>query len=122
MKKLIVEFIGTFFLVFTIGCAVTSGTMIPGLAIGSVLMVMVYAGGHISGAHYNPATTLAIYMRGKMTAGEMIQYWVVQLPGGLLGAVCSYYVMAGNAGAVHHAPAETTTTGIALLAEILGTF
>ena len=54
MNKYLTEFIGTFFLVFTIGCAVLSGSAYAPLAIGAVLMVMVYAGGHISGAHYNP--------------------------------------------------------------------
>jgi len=104
MKKLLVEFIGTFFLVFTIGTAITAKTAIPGLAIGSVLMVMIYAGGHISGAHYNPAVSLAVYLRGKMKGGEMIQYWIVQLVGGLLGAIISYYITGNNPDAIHHAP------------------
>lgn len=72
MKKYIVEFIGTFFLVLTIGFTVLepgAGAMAP-LAIGSALMVMIYAGGHISGAHYNPAVTLAVWMRGRC-AGRM---------------------------------------------------
>ncbi|MCI0408976.1 MAG: aquaporin, partial [Acidobacteria bacterium] len=63
MNKYLVEFIGTFFLVLTIGFAVLepgAGPLAP-LAIGSALMVMVYAGGHISGAHYNPAVTLAVW-------------------------------------------------------------
>jgi aquaporin Z len=82
MKKLVVEFIGTFFLVFTIGSAVASGSGIALFAIGAVLMVMVYAGGHISGAHYNPAVSLAIMIRGRMNAAEMFQYWIAQLLGG----------------------------------------
>jgi aquaporin Z len=53
--KCIVEAIGTFFLVFTVGAAVGSGSPFAPLAIGAVLMVMIYAGGHISGGHYNPA-------------------------------------------------------------------
>ncbi|MBP7088953.1 MAG: aquaporin, partial [Candidatus Omnitrophica bacterium] len=68
MKKYIVEFIGTFFLLFVIGLCVIepggAGAMAP-LAIGTILMVMVYAGGHISGGHYNPAVTLGVWMRGK---------------------------------------------------------
>jgi aquaporin Z len=58
---MIVEFIGTFFLVFTVGAAVRSGAALAPLAIGAALMVMVYAGGHISGGHYNPAVTLAAH-------------------------------------------------------------
>ncbi len=64
MNKYLVEFIGTFFLVLTIGLVILepgAGAMAP-IAIGSVLMVMVYAGGHVSGAHYNPAVTLAVWM------------------------------------------------------------
>lgn len=75
------EFIGTFFLVFTVGMAVLSpnsaGMMAP-LAIGSILAVMIYAGGHISGGHYNPAVSLAVYLRGKLPAKELVRYWIVQ--------------------------------------------
>src|SRR3982074_1631797 len=62
MKKYIVELIGTFFLVLTVGACVVNpnGGVIAPIAIGSVLMVMVYAGGHISGAHYNPAVTVGV--------------------------------------------------------------
>ena len=64
--KYVYEFIGTFFLVFTIGMTVLdpggAGALAP-LAIGSVLATLVYAGGHVSGAHYNPAASLAIYSR-----------------------------------------------------------
>jgi aquaporin Z len=68
MRKYVVELIGTFFLVLTIGMTVIApdgaGSMAP-FAIASALMVMVYAGGHISGAHYNPAVTLAVFLRGR---------------------------------------------------------
>ena len=63
MARYLVEFIGTFFLVSTVGFAVIApgaGELAP-FAIASVLMVMVYAGGHISGGHYNPAVTLAVW-------------------------------------------------------------
>ena len=74
MNKYIVELIGTFFLVLTIGCAVLkpgdAGAMAP-LAIGSVLMVMIFAGGHISGAHFNPAVTLAVWLRGKCSTADV---------------------------------------------------
>jgi aquaporin Z len=67
LNKYIVELIGTFFLVLTIGCTVIgngAGPFAP-LAIGAALMVMVFAGGHISGGHYNPAVTLGIWIRGR---------------------------------------------------------
>ncbi len=67
--KFLYEFIGTFFLVLTVGMTVIepgAGILAP-LAIGSVLTVMVYAGGHVSGAHYNPAVSLAVFFRGKFS-------------------------------------------------------
>ena len=64
MNKYIAEFIGTFFLVFTIGCSVMSGSSLAPIGIGAALMVMIYAGGHVSGGHYNPAVTLAVFLRG----------------------------------------------------------
>jgi aquaporin Z len=90
MPKLIVEAIGTFFLMLTIGLVAIdpggAGAMAP-VAIGSVLMVMVYAGGHISGAHYNPAVTLAVYLRGRAAARDIAGYWAAQLGAGALAAV-----------------------------------
>lgn len=84
MRKYIVEFIGTFFLV--------SGAIFGG-AVGAslALMVMIYAGGHISGAHYNPAITTAMYMRKKVTADELPGYYCAQLLGGAVAAVVIYY-------------------------------
>src|ERR1700736_3725040 len=77
--KYAVEAIGTFFLVFTVGAAVGAGGQFAPLAIGAVLMVMVYAGGHISGGHYNPAVTMAALVRGRIGAGDAIGYWMAQL-------------------------------------------
>ena len=90
MAKYIVEFIGTFFLVFTVGMTVIdpggAGAMAP-LAIGSALMVMIYAGGHISGGHYNPAVTLAVWTRGRCRDQDAIAYWIAQVAAGLVAAV-----------------------------------
>jgi aquaporin Z len=82
-----VEAIGTFFLVFTVGAAVASGNPLAALAIGAVLMVMVYAGGHLSGGHYNPAVTLAVLVRGRIKLRDAAAYWLVQLGAGLLAAL-----------------------------------
>jgi len=98
MKKFIVEFIGTFFLVFTVGTCVVNpdpGVIAP-LAIGSVLMVMVYAGGHISGGHYNPAVTTAVAIRGRMPASEVPAYFLAQLSGAVMAAGASYYLKGEN--------------------------
>ena len=89
LKKCLVEFIGTFFLVLTIGCCVYSpaqGIIAP-LAIGFVLMVMVYAGGYISGGHYNPAVSLACFVRGVLSAKDMLFYWISQLVAAVVATV-----------------------------------
>jgi aquaporin Z len=88
MKKYLVEFIGTFFLVFTIGSTVIApgaGALAP-LAIGASLMVMIFSGGHISGGHFNPAVSLAVWIRGKCPTADLLPYWVAQVLGGALAA------------------------------------
>lgn len=87
MKKYLVEFIGTFFLVFTVGMAVRSGSALAPIAIGASLMVMIFAGGHVSGAHFNPAVTLAVFLRGKCDKSDVIPYWLAQLAAGAVAAV-----------------------------------
>jgi aquaporin Z len=93
MNKYIVEFIGTFFLVLVVGLTVIepgAGLLAP-LAIGCTLMVMVYAGGPVSGGHYNPAVTLGVWMRGKCTANDAVVYIVVQLVAGFAAAALVMY-------------------------------
>jgi aquaporin Z len=92
--KSIVELIGTFFLVLTVGLCVLkpdAGVIAP-LAIGSVLMVMIYAGGHISGAHYNPAVTLAVFLRGRCKAADVVPYWIAQFAGAALAGMTVTYL------------------------------
>jgi aquaporin Z len=87
--KLITEFIGTFFLSLTVCTAAvmgTAGDMAP-IAIGSVLMVMIYAGGHVSGAHYNPAVTISVYLRGACDRFEVAPYIVAQVTAGAFAAL-----------------------------------
>ena len=76
MNKYLTELIGTFFLVLTIGLTVLSGSSLAPLAIGSALMVMVYMGGHISGAHYNPAVSVAVLLRGKMEKKDFVPVYL----------------------------------------------
>src|SRR6185436_14785563 len=88
MNKYIVEFIGTFFLVLTVGCTgigAGAGVIAP-LAIGAALMVMIFAGGHISGGHYNPAVSLGVLIRGKLKAADAVPYMISQIAGAALAA------------------------------------
>src|ERR1043166_3015257 len=120
MNKYIAEFIGTFFLVLTIGCTgigAPAGIIAP-LAIGAVLMVMVFAGGHISGAHYNPAITLAILIRGKVKLSNVVPYIIAQIAAAAVAAlVVSKFLRTGVA-----VTPMTPAIGPALLAELLFTF
>lgn len=94
MNRYIAEFIGTFFLVLTIGCAVlaTGKGIIPPIAIGSALMVMVYAGGHVSGAHFNPAVTLAVWIRGRVKTADVGPYIAAQITGAVLAAMAAMFL------------------------------
>src|SRR4029079_9971337 len=120
MNKYIAEFIGTFFLVLTIGCTVIgagSGVIAP-LAIGAALMVMVFAGGHISGGHYKPAATLGILLRGKVQPADVLPYWVAQFAGAAVAALIVSKIFRAGVAVTPIAP----HVGPALLAEFLFTF
>lgn len=119
MRKYLAEFIGTFFLVLTVGCVVlpkgagetTPVTLeVPGqegpirltipkgvsdlapLAIGSVLMVMIFAGGHVSGGHFNPAVTTAVWVRGKCPTSDVPGYMVAQFAAGAAAALLALFL------------------------------
>ena len=93
MRKYVTEFIGTFGLVFTVGCAVMGKAALAPLAIGAALMVFVYAGGHISGGHYNPAVSLAAYLRGRLSRQDLGPYWLAQAAGALVAAGLATFVV-----------------------------
>ena len=99
MKKYLMEFIGTFFLVLTIGLVIqdTSLGLFSPLAIGAVLIALIYVGGPISGAHYNPAVSLAVFLDKKSSFREMLLYVLMQLIGALLAA-CFVFFMTGSTG------------------------
>jgi aquaporin Z len=118
MRKYLTEFIGTFFLVLTIGCTVVPGAagVIPPLAIGMALAVMIFAGGHISGAHYNPAVTLAVWLRGKCDTRDVPPYIIAQVAAGAAAAaVVGFLYGAGK-------PMTIASPLKALVAEFLFTF
>ncbi|HWA10637.1 MAG TPA: aquaporin [Opitutaceae bacterium] len=96
MKKYLVEFIGTFFLVFTVGMTVRGHADLAPLAIGASLMVMIFAGGHVSGGHFNPAVTLAVFVRGKCETRDVVPYWLAQLAAGLVAALVVTFLFGGR--------------------------
>ncbi len=120
MKKYIVEFIGTFFLVFTVGSTVISpgaGALAP-LAIGASLMVMVFAGGHVSGGHFNPAVTLAVWLRGKCDILDVVPYWIAQIAAAFVAAWIVHKIKMPGAAQ----PLVLAGWKAALVAEFLFTF
>src|SRR6201997_1452884 len=118
LRKCVVEFIGAFFLIFVIGCVSSQAHVVLGpLAIGAALMVMIFAGGHISGGHYNPAVTLGVWIRGACTGVEAVSYLVVQVIGAVVASVASP-VLFGHASAA----AITASPEQIMFAEFLGTF
>lgn len=118
--RYIYEFIGTFFLMLTVGMTVVNTThpeFWAPVAIGSILAVMVFAGGHVSGGHYNPAVSLAVFLRNKISFENMIRYWLVQLAGAVAAAYLTIYLK----GAPAVAPLQLDAFK-ALIAEFLFTF
>ena len=113
MKKYLTEFIGTFFLVM-------SAALAGGLGAALALMIMVYAGGHISGAHYNPAVTLAVWIRGRSTVPEMLAYWAFQIAGAIVAALVVTMIFEFEGPGT----CAVADDGIikAVFAEIIGTF
>ena len=116
MNKLVVEFIGTFFLVQAVGYAALTKTALGALAVGLMLMVMVYAGAHISGAHYNPAVTLAVWLRGKLPKSDVLPYIAAQVAGAVVSALIVTTFRGSGTEAVLSNPLRVSG------AEFLGTF
>lgn len=118
-RKYVVEFMGTFFLVMTL-CMTDAGGLgqFAPLAAGLMLTGMIYSSMHISGAHFNPAISVATYLRGKLNAGDLLPYVVSQFLGGTLAAMLSGFLLLS-------ASAEVVTKELdivpSLIAELLGT-
>lgn len=120
MHRYVVEFLGTFFLVLTVGLVARSGSSgaAGALAIGSALMGMVYAGWHVSGAHYDPAVTVAVWIRGRTAGRDVPGYVGAQLLAAVLAAVVVGFLLA-EPESVAPAPPDI---GRVLVAEFLFTF
>lgn len=119
MKKYLVEFIGTFFLVFTVGATVIPpgvGLFAP-LAMGAALMVMTFAGGHVSGGHFNPAVTFAVWLRGRCEARDVLPYWIAQIAAAFVAAWLIHHFKAEGA-----AQAMAISAKAAFAAEFIFTF
>jgi aquaporin Z len=117
-RKLVVEFVGMFLFVFTVGMATNkagAGAFAP-LAIGSILMVMVFAGGHVSGGHFNPAVSTAVFVRGRMAANEFGLYVATQIVAAVIAGFVVRYV-GGHESHIH-----TASAGKMLLGEFIFTF
>lgn len=114
LRKYVAEFAATLLFVFAIIGILNAGTLAP-LAIGFALMVLVYAVGHISGGHLNPAVSFGVFLRGRLSAADLVGYVIAQLVGGAVGAIVSF--------AIWEAPVEglAVETGPAFVAELVFT-
>ncbi|MBV9380373.1 MAG: aquaporin [Streptosporangiaceae bacterium] len=119
-RKYIVELIGTFFLMFAVAVSAFSGSVFTPLAAGAILMVMIYAGGHISGGHYNPAVTLAVLCRRRIGITDAAWYWIAQLAAGVIAAAIARAVV--NPARVKTLTLSGHAVTAAALAELLITF
>jgi aquaporin Z len=119
-RKYLTEFIGAFFLMFAVGMAALSGSVFVPLAAGGMLMVMIYAGGHISGGHYNPAVTVAALVRGRIGIRDAAGYWIAQLVGGVVAGAVARAVV--NPAAVRTLTLSGHGEAAAAVVEVLVTF
>jgi len=116
MKKYIVELIGTFFLVYAVGHAVIAGNALAPIAIGLMLMVMIFAGGHISGGHFNPAVTVGVWLRGKCDTKDVVPYILCQIVGAVLAGFLVTFLRGKGTGGAEYALVNV------IVAELVGTF
>ncbi|WP_432969229.1 aquaporin [Dactylosporangium sp. CA-233914] len=116
----VTEFIGAFFLMLTVGTSVLSGSALAPVAIGAVLMVMVYAGAHVSGGLYNPSLTLAALVRRRLGRPDAVAYWAAQILGGIIGAAVALWAV--NPARTRTLSPQGRALAAALLVELLFTF
>jgi aquaporin Z len=119
-RKYATEFIGAFFLTFAVGMAALTGSVFVPLAAGATLMVMIYAGGHISGGHYNPAVTIAALVRRRIDIGDAVAYWIVQAAGAIAAGALARALV--NPATVKTLTLSGHTEAAAAVVEVLITF
>jgi aquaporin Z len=125
MKKYIAELIGTFFFALTIFMAIYSKVSadLQPLAMGATFIAMIYAMGHVTGAHFNPAVSLAMFIRNKISWQDMSFYIIAQILGGILAAYITLFLISGKPLVAPIAsPPQFFAISQAILAELLGTF
>lgn len=122
MRKYLVEFIGTTLFMFAIFGAILFRSPLAPIGIGAALMVMVYAGGHISGGHFNPAVSLAVFVRGRLPVGDLGPYVIAQLLGACLGYLIARVVFSSQLSGINGAFNLSSMVLGALLAELVFTF
>jgi aquaporin Z len=110
--KLLTELVGTFLFFSVIALSGPVGALAP-LAIGSGLAAMVYMGGHISGAHYNPAVSFGFFLRRKIGATDLVLYWIAQLIASAL-AFTFGYLISGRTPGIHPGPNVSTASALAV--------
>jgi aquaporin Z len=120
IRKYAVEAIGSFFLTFVVVVSVLTHSAFTPLAAGAALMVMIYAGGHISGGHYNPAVTMGALVRGRIGPVEAVGYWIAQVAGGVIAGWIGRAVV--NPPAVATLTLSGHTEAAAAVVELVGTF
>ncbi len=119
-RRYVTEFIGTFFFLLVICMTVMGGAgQFAPLAIGVMLMVMIYAGGPISGGHYNPAVSLGAYLRGALHISDLLPYMLAQFLGGTLAAMLAGFLLTST-GSAEPTPRELDIVP-SLIVEVLGT-
>ncbi len=111
------ELIGTFLFVLVIALVVTQEVSAAPAAIWLTLGILVYAGAHISGSHFNPAVTLAVWMRGKISMNDALMYWVAQLVGAIVAALVAAWMTW-----ITFVAAPAADMWVALVVEIIFTF
>jgi len=119
MRKFVSEFLGTFFLVLTVGLNVLHKSPAGALSIAASLMVMIYALGGVSGAHFNPAVTTALVLTKKAPGSEIPLYFTAQILGGIVAGV-TYSSLVGDAFPL--GPQKDYSWVDAAVAEIIFTF
>ena len=122
MRRYLAEFIGTLLFVTAIFGAVLTQSDLAPLGIGAALIALVYAGGHLSGAHFNPAVSVAVLLRGRLPLADFAPYVAAQLLGGLLAYVLALGMFGNQLGAL---PAGLDLVGVvvaAFLSELVFTF